>query len=47
MVEKRLAEIEEAARARLVKSEIRAHAMRAGVIDFDDLYDILQRRGFG
>lgn len=43
LLEKRLAELEDASRQRLVKAELRAHAMKASVIDFDDLYDILKR----
>jgi hypothetical protein len=43
LVEKKLAELEEASKARLVKAELRAHAMKANVIDFDDLFDVLKR----
>jgi biotin carboxyl carrier protein len=43
LLEKRLGEIEEANRSRLVKAELKAHALRAGVIDFDDVYTILAR----
>lgn len=41
LLDRRLAELEEANRSRLVKAELKAHALRAGVIDFDDLYTIL------
>lgn len=43
LVEKRLSEIEEASKARLVKSELRAYAMKASCVDFEDLYDIMKR----
>jgi hypothetical protein len=43
MIDKRLAEMEEAARARVAKSELKGFALRAGVIDFDDVYEILKR----
>lgn len=44
LVETRLAVIEEAARARLVKAELKGAAQRAGVVDFDDLYEILKKK---
>lgn len=43
LLEKRLSEMQEANKQRLIKTELRAHAMRAGVIDFDDVYTILHR----
>lgn len=43
LLEKRLSEMAEANKQRLVKSELKAHALRAGAIDFDDVYTILAR----
>ena len=43
LLDRRLAELEEANRSRLVKAELKAHALRLGVIDFDDVYTILAR----
>ena len=37
------AEIDEKSRARIMKTELKAAATRAGVIDFDDLFDIMKR----
>lgn len=36
-LEARLADMEEATRARLVRSELKAHAVRAGMVDLDGL----------
>lgn len=44
LVETRLAAIEEASKARLVKAELKGAAQRAGVVDFDDLYEILKKQ---
>lgn len=43
LLEQRLAKMEEDARSRLVKSELKAAAHRAGVIDWEDAYEILKR----
>lgn len=43
LIEKRLAEMEKAARDRVAKSELKGFALKAGVIDFDDVYEILKR----
>lgn len=40
-LEARLAEVDALTKARLVKSELKAAAIRAGVIDFGDLYAIM------
>lgn len=41
LIEQRLRENEEITRSRLVKAELKAHALKANVLDWDDLYLIL------
>lgn len=43
LIEKRLAEMEKVGRDRVAKSELKGFALKAGVIDFDDVYEILKR----
>lgn len=43
IVAQRLKEIEEATKVRLVKAELKAHALKANVVDWEDLYLVLQK----
>ena len=42
-LDERIVEMEERAKARVLKSELKAAAVRAGVVDFDDLFVIMQK----
>lgn len=41
LLEKKLKELEDQNRSRLIRAELKAHAMKAGVIDFDDLFQVM------
>lgn len=43
LLDDRLKEMDRQAKNRVMKAELKAQATRAGVVDFDDLYEILKR----
>lgn len=43
LLDERVAEMEKANRNRLMKAELKAHAQKAGVVDFDDLFAVMTR----
>lgn len=43
ILEAKLAAVEETNRARLVKAELKLHAQKAGVVEFEDFYEIVKK----